>query len=329
MRTLTTTQGTPGGAGPLLERDMKHKHCWKISAVLLLGIGLPTSSTAWNNQGHMTVAGLAWKQISSDTLRARATELLKLNPDYSKWQAKIPKGTATNDIPQMIFMIAATWPDEIKSEPGYKNDKTPSAANVGYSDKNQHRYWHFVDTPFTQDGTKLPPLPSPNAATQIATFRAAIKSSEPDALKSYDLVWLLHLVGDVHQPLHAATRVSKADPKGDAGGNNVKCGSPCPSELHGYWDDLLGTSDDPGTVLAAASALPVADSAEAKIDDETKWVAESFQLAKDDAYMPPIDKGDGPFTLTPAYETKAKSVAQARVTLAGARLAALINTNLK
>jgi hypothetical protein len=198
-----------------------------------------------------------------------------------------------------------------------------------YSDKKQHRYWHFVDTLFTQDGSTLPAVPSPNAATQIAAFRTSINLTMADGLKSYDLVWLMHLVGDVHQPLHATTRVSKADPKGDGGGNNVKCGSPCPAELHGYWDDLLGTSPNPVPALAAALALPAADPVAAKIADESKWIAESFQLAKADVYVPPIGTGDGPFTLTVAYESNAKTVAQTRVALAGARLAALINTNLK
>jgi S1/P1 Nuclease len=309
--------------------DMKIDYCRRIAAVLAISVGLSPCLMAWDDQGHMMVAALAWTQLSSDTLRARATTLLKLNPDYSKWQSMIPVGTAAKDVPQMIFMIAATWPDAIKSEPGYTNDKTPSAANVGYSDKNQHRYWHYVDTPFTQDGSTLPAVPSPNAETQIAAFRTLIKSTKPDALKSYDLVWLLHLVGDVHQPLHATTRVSTADPKGDGGGNNVKCGSPCPSELHGYWDDLLGTSKNPVPVLAAALALPAAAPVAAKIADESKWIAESFQLAKDDVYAMPIDAGDGPFKLTVAYETKAKTVAQTRVALAGSRLAALINANLK
>jgi hypothetical protein len=179
------------------------------------------------------------------------------------------------------------------------------------------------------DGSPLPPIPSPNAVTQIKAFRTLIKSTKPDPLKSYDLVWLLHLVGDVHQPLHATSRVSAADPRGDSGGNNVKCGSPCPSELHGYWDDVLGTNTSPVPALAAALALPAADPVAAKIADESKWIAESFQLAKDDVYVVPIGPGDGPFTLTAPYETKAKTVAQARVALAGARLAALINANLK
>jgi hypothetical protein len=308
---------------------MKGDYRRRSSAVLAISLAFSPCLMAWNSQGHMMVAALAWKQLSSDTLRARATALLKLNPDYSKWQSMIPAGTAAEDVPQMIFMIAATWPDQIKSESGYTNDKTPSATNTGYSDKKQHRYWHFVDTPFTQDGSTLPVVPSPNAATQIAAFRTVLKSAKPDALKSYDLVWLLHLVGDVHQPLHATTRVSTADPKGDSGGNNVKCGSPCPSELHGYWDDLLGTSENPVPVLAAALALPAADPEAVKIADESTWIVESFQLAEDDVYVLPIGPGDGPFTLTVAYETKAKAVAQVRVALAGARLAELIDANLK
>jgi hypothetical protein len=42
-----------------------------------------------------------------------------------------------------------------------------------------------------------------------------------DKLKSYDLPWLLHLVGDVHQPLHSTTRVSATKPDGDNGGNGM------------------------------------------------------------------------------------------------------------
>src|SRR5262249_9322876 len=157
----------------------------------------------------------------------------------------IPQGTNANLRPMMYFMIAATWPDQIKSEKGYANDPStgPDAAeNNGYTDHLQHRFWHFVDTPFSQDGSTLPAIPTPNAETQIAAVRAVLASGDPDAKKSYDLMWLLHLVGDVHQPLHAATRVSATDPQGDRGGNNVTlCKKPCKDELHGFWDDLPGT----------------------------------------------------------------------------------------
>ena len=99
----------------------------------------------------------------------------------------------------------------------------------------------FIDTPFSTDGTALPAIPTLNAQERIALFRQVLASTSGDPLKSYDLVWPLHLVGDIHQPLHASTRVSATDPDGDAGGNTVKLDcTRC--ELHAFWDGLLGTS---------------------------------------------------------------------------------------
>ena len=80
---------------------------------------------------------------------------------------------------------------------------------------------HFVDVPFSPDGTPLPEIPTPNAQTRINDFRAVLASNSPDALKSYDLSWLLHLVGDIHQPLHGTTRVTHSRPGGDDGGNGL------------------------------------------------------------------------------------------------------------
>ena len=69
----------------------------------------------------------------------------------------------------------------------------------------------------------------------------AIGTDESDDIKSYDVAWLEHLVGDVHQPLHATSRFTKNHPNGDAGGNLVLlCAAPCRDELHAYWDGLLG-----------------------------------------------------------------------------------------
>ena len=64
------------------------------------------------------------------------------------------------------------------------------------------------------------------------------------------------------------------------------------------------------------------------VSDETVWIAESAQVAQQHTYGSPIGAGDGPFVLTTGYETDAKAVAKERVALAGARLAALLNTAL-
>ncbi len=308
--------------------------------ILAFVVAINTPSFGWGNVGHMTVAYAAYQKLSP-TAKKRVATLLKLNPDYKKWLKMLPAGTAAKDRPMMLFMIAATWPDQIKSEKGYTDDGpdphgnrpdgATSSQNIGYTDHLHHKYWHFVDTPFSQDGTTLPALPAPNAQTQIVAFRAVIASSDPDPLKSYDLVWLLHLIGDVHQPLHAATRVSTTDPQGDNGGNNVTlCKKPCKDELHAFWDDLPGTGADPNAAVAVGKKLPKPDATLAGNADTATWIAESFDAAQKSVYVnPPIGAGDGPFTLTATYRSNARKLANARVALAGARLANVINNELK
>src|SRR5215475_3404402 len=310
-----------------------------LCALLILGIG-STPLYAWDGSGHMEVAYIAYQKLTP-AMQARVWTLLQLNPDFHTWEATIPAGTSDADKQVMIFMIAATWADQIKytspykdrftDEPGDPNkpDGATSSQNIGYTDLYRHRYWHFVDIAFTQDHTALPATPAPNAQTQIAAFRAVLASTSPDELKSYDLVWLLHLVGDVHQPLHCSTRVSASLPDGDAGGNAVKV-SPG-NNLHSYWDDVIGmfaNQDVPeyAAVITAAKALAPASASRANKKQESTWVSESFGYTKSKVYKNPVKaKPDkGPFTLNAAYETKAKTLANQRIAQAGARLANLI-----
>lgn len=304
-------------------------------------IGAPTYG--WNNFGHMAVAYVAYQQLTPQA-KARVDALLQLNPDYQNWLTMIPENALPSDKQMMVFVIAATWPDAIKGEYQYGDDGTnrgntpdgaSSSQNMGYRDLLRHKYWHFVDTPFTNDGTALPAIPTPNAQERIALFRGVLASTSDDKLKSYDLTWLLHLVGDVHQPLHCATRVSSTDPAGDNGGNKVKltC-TGCPKELHAFWDDLLGTGTTAQKVIQpaikAAKKLPAADPTLAAKSDEKVWIAESFQAAQQSVYVdPPVGAGNGPFSLTSGYKSAAKSLAKQRIALAGARLANLINNELK
>jgi len=313
----------------------------RILAAALLGSSLfAAPALAWDNFGHMAVAAVAWDHMS-DPAKARATELLKLNPNYNDF---VVSGAAADKKDKYAFMLAATWPDMIKRLPDYHSDgahngdepppdKVAAGQNIGYADKARHKYWHFVDEPFSTDNTATQPAKDPNAQTQIAKFRAALPSTSPvtDDIRSYDLAWLEHLVGDVHQPLHATTRFSRDLPDGDAGGNEVKvrcgqvhaCGA---SELHAYWDDLLGPGETtPEDVEIVADALRDADATAAAITQATVWINESFAAAKSTVYTTPIGNGEGQFTLTHAYDTKAKDLANKRVALAGARLANMLN----
>ena len=312
-----------------------------LGVVLGLVLVLGEQAFGWNDRGHMSVAYVAYKQLTPAT-RDRVNVLLKLNPKYNDWAAtvgqQVPNASA-DDKDLMIFMIAATWADQIKRDSAYtkdggQNGNRPEGSpdpgkNTGYDDLLMHKYWHFIDTPFTTDGTILPAIPTPNAQERIALFRQVLASTTAsDGLKSYDLTWLLHLVGDIHQPLHASTRVSSTDPDGDAGGNLVKLDcSKC--QLHAFWDDLLGKQNNLKTVTKAARKLPKPSAALAAKSDEKDWIAESFQEAQQTVYTTPIAAGDGPFTLTTQYKKNAGKLAKQRVALAGTRLANLLNAELK
>jgi hypothetical protein len=204
--------------------------------------------------------------------------------------------------------------------------------NIGYADHRRHKYWHFIDQPFSPDGTKLVQAKSPNARTQIAAFRAALKSPNiSDDIKSYDLVWLEHLVGDIHQPLHAASRFTRDLPDGDLGGGLVAlCAAPdCHDNLHLFWDALIGTGETVDDAQADATAISQGRFTPVPSPDEKAWIAESFAIAQVQVYAPPIGIGKGPFTLDDAYRANALLVARDRVWLAGNRLAELLNDALK
>ncbi len=302
-------------------------------------VTLMTPAIAWFDFGHMEVAYVAYTRLTPVT-KNRVDELLKLNPYYKKWQENIPADCPDADRPMMIFIQSSVWPDSIKgdksyvsdgSNNGHRADSPIAGQNIGYSDHYLHKYWHFTDEPFSVDGTPLPGVERYNAETQISAFRKALASNCSDDVKSYDLVWLVHLVGDVHQPLHCAGRVSKDDPEGDAGGNKVKlfCERGGPDNLHSFWDGLPGTERKPDNVPAAARRLHRADPQSAFITDEKVWLAESFKYAKGNVYSGPIKASDGPFRITRGYCRRAKVLCEKRVELAGERLAYVLNNELK
>jgi S1/P1 Nuclease len=319
------------------------------TALMLSWLALSSvPALSWNGFGHMEVAAVAWDRLSDKPqLRARITELLKRNPLYDSWTRDAP-----DDLREKVgFMRAATWPDIIKGDGQHVEDGAPGShgnrptgtpddsRNIGYSDNLMHKYWHFIDEPFSPDRTPLQQPERPNAQTQIIAFRAALASSSgvSDEVRSYDLTWLLHLVGDVHQPLHATSRFTAAHRDGDEGANLVKirCGERTEvfcrtGELHAFWDDLLGPNEGPpDRVIHAQGDLADPDINLTSITDEAVWIHESFEAAQAVAYAAPIPTDDEPASLTDTYKRNALAKAEERVALAGARLAKLLESALQ
>lgn len=306
-----------------------------LSGAISLLLLVNSTAYAWNGHGHMMVAAIAYQKLTP-AKKNRVNALLQLNPDWDNWNDLIPAGTSASRRKMMLFMLAATWADRIKSDPDYHTDGTHNGnrpptdgtadRNIGYDDLARHKYWHFIDTPFTIDATPLPPIITPNAKDRVAAFRAVLASSSPDALKSYDLSWLLHLVGDLHQPLHCLARVSAHLPEGDDGGNGVKLTSP--SNLHTFWDSAAGTGNAPSTALNAIASLPNAPAAAANDLDVAHWIDEAIAVKGTVYKNPPIGTTADIFTLTTSYKNAARTLARKQVALAGARLAKILNDEL-
>jgi S1/P1 Nuclease len=299
-------------------------------AIVTLCAGLAAwPAAAWWDGGHMQIAALAYDRLDP-AVRTKVDGLIKLNPDYSKWI----DGVADADRGRFAFVHASTWADDIKDDAGYTDSgDTPTshnaARNIGYADKLRHKYWHYLDLPFSPDSTAVRPPDPVNALTQIKALTTALASKASDDVKSYDLVWLIHLVGDAHQPLHATSRFTAVDP-GDNGGNaeKVTLTNATTENLHAFWDGLLGDRLTPAQAVSMATSLPSADPVRAARANPQVWFDESEAAAEAFAYAPPIGNGDGPYNLTDDYQQKATEVAHVQAAVAGARLAGLLNAAL-
>lgn len=305
----------------------------------ILALGFPVSASAWWDEGHMQIAAVAYERLSPQ-IREKADALIRLNPDYQNWIAGVPDRLK----PQYAFVRAAVWADDIKSLiAGYTDEgdtaNSPTAGrNIGYVDSFKHAYWHFKDTPYFVEDMAEADTDPVNLETQIVALKNGLPGSSglPDSVRSYDLVWLLHLVGDAHQPLHATALVSKAFKKGDQGGNSIEV-TPANGQtvkLHAYWDGIFGGYSTPfgaikDGVFDKNTKLPEPDAARAAISDPAEWLKESRQTAIDFVYVAPVGFDKGPYVLDRAYETKARDVAREQAAVAAARLANLITDALK
>lgn len=306
----------------------------------MLALGLCTApARAWDQFGHMVVAAIAYEQLAdAPATRAQVDALIRLNPAYAGWVKDVPAGQRG----EVAFVLASHWADAIKSDPRYIDDgrlmgsvpvEPVASQNKGYGDKARHKYWHYKDLGFSTDGTAVQPARQPNVQTRVELFRSTLASaSASKPLKSYDLTWLIHLVGDIHQPLHATARFTVDLPHGDVGGNKVAISCPfsCPLDLHAFWDDALGRSSSPAAAIVRAHKIAPAPVDGAALTDVSAWLAESAAVARADVYTGPIGAaGHGPYALDDAYRQRAVVVSEQRVALAGARLARLIRDALK
>jgi hypothetical protein len=165
-----------------------------------------------------------------------------------------------------------------------------------------------------------------NVAQAVKHCQSALSNGATPSDAALAYCWLFHLVGDLHQPLHAITLVCERFPEGDRGGNSIPVVQG--RNLHSLWDGLLGRRDRPNDVkrevaeLRARPALWKVDAA-GRVES---WIAESHELAKSFAYSPVIIEAVSQpgelqkINLPREYLEQAGERARQRVVAAGLRL---------
>ena len=285
---------------------------------------LPSSALAWSGPGHLAIAAEAYRELSPE-LKAEAFDVLKTHPDFAKWE-KAYHPNANMDLAMYVFMRSSTWPDEIRRS-GSQYD---------------HPNWHFIDYPLRPPSFPLEPGPKPTDDILFGVQQCEQTLSDTNAspeLRAAYLSWLIHLVGDIHQPLHCASLFTDAYPKGDRGGNDFYV-KPAQAgvRLHGIWDGLLGSSPNPRTQMNYGIEIdakyPRTTLPELTTHGSPKeWSLESRELAIEKAYLRGALQGSTNAETAPElpadYTKAAKMVAERQAALAGYRLADEIQKYLK
>jgi len=270
---------------------------------LLVGC-LPLLAGAWNAAGHRHVAALTW-EVMEAPVRQEVVRLLRQHPDYARWRAR----QRQQDPDYGAFLEASLWADEIRSDPRfYAKNKPKTPLLPGFPDMAKHSNWHYQDESGGVLARRLPEL------AQILRDKR-----KKDYERAYALVWMLHLVGDLHQPLHTWGR-------SDRGGNlfMVRSGKR-PRErisLHRYWDSLPESSWSRTALQRHISGKQP----ESKAGDVKRWLAESRALARHNAYPPTVN---GVGNITPDFHQQAKAIAQRQIARAGYRSGMWLNRLLK
>ncbi|HVZ31378.1 MAG TPA: S1/P1 nuclease [Polyangiaceae bacterium] len=350
---------------------MKRFLDWSCALAVAASLGLAARpSAAWNQSGHMQIAAAAYDQLPA-LVQQRLVALLHEHPRFAEdFQAHLPADVQTDaERARWFFLWAAVWPDELRREPDYERRSwhyvdfplylrqgalvSCGAARAAFPEeqrrlaekhKAEPRNTHRAHDPGTSDdpGASLTPSsgideirPALAWARRVLADRAA---SAPQ--RALALSWLLHLVGDAHQPLHAVSLFTEQHfASGDRGGNDILVHSHGP--LHHAWDDALGEDSSLAFVNREARSLrenpelaQLGRAAAHQLDIES-WLDEDCALARSSVYTRPIlasvSAADGtPPTnkphveLDPSYFQAAHAAARRRAAQASFRLAALL-----
>lgn len=284
------------------------QRAWQLAG-WLCAAALSAPALAWGPQGHRTVGAIADRLL---TPAARVAVAQLLAGDLDRFGN--PSGRTTLE-------AVSVWADEIHGTPAAR----PS--------------WHYDDRPVCRSAPPARYCPDGqcNSAQLPGLIAVLADHQQPQRARNEALKWVVHLVADLHQPLHGADN-------DDRGGNQVPVAlagvhTRGRQTLHRVWDSELVTlalqtrsrqqpPRDIDTLASEARRM----AAEVGQGSPESWARESNNLARNVAYHYPGFACDsvprGVVVLDAGYQQSAEQVVRERLLLAGARLATLLNQTL-
>lgn len=274
----------------------------KLSFIFLLVLAFPLQAYSWNAVGHMLVATIAYERLQPKVKVKVDALTASFNKEYP--------GVST-------FAQAALWLDELRIQK-----------------INTFTHWHYINLTLSGDGTQpiKNMIDSDNAVWAVKQIVPIVGNEKANLYeRARFLAFLTHIVGDLHQPLHAVALVTAAFPTGDQGGNLYKIQHSSADNLHSLWDSGVGnfvggTAPENITTLShtiTSHYPPEYFGDRVKNLKPDDWANEDLAIAKKSVYT--TAEKQVPST---AYIENGKQIAEQQAALAGYRLAAILNQSL-
>lgn len=330
-----------------MSRRFRHRLARRLrqSALLWLALLAGMPALAWDATGHRLSAYVVWESLSLER-RAELITLLEAHPRYQQdFVEQMPLTVMVGSEEEKLRWTlgqAAVWPDLVR----------------GLDEEERIRHdrpqWHYIDGawlrgPGLQGNLYVGVDPRPD----IAGGRATADSDERDidnvllaldynlarfndpaqtpAVRAVALCWLLHLTGDIHQPLHSGALLSNSlFPNGDRGGNGIPTRN---GNLHSEWDEALRNQAFEDTLRRMVVTADQADLRSLSLDADV-WLQESRRLLLDFVYPDEIKAAvlraerlrtrmEG-IVIDADYQSRMQAISEDRVTLAAMRLIMLL-----
>ena len=286
-------------------------------------VAAPGRALAWLAPGHMATGAIAFDALERRDPIAVATivRIEQAHPDHVRFEQRLTglQGAAQD---RKLFELMARWPDDARGGPYDRPD------------------WHYSEKIQSSTRYLLPFAWGHARSAYRHELGVARDTGAPAEQRAIALCWVLHIVGDMHEPEHAGLWMSSRFPLTDQAGNTAWVRTlprMRPEKLHWLWDSA-GAADpdegrrrDPDAFAAHLESkhpdpgfTPPADPMRAY----DSWVDESRSLSRHVAYQ----NGSLPLGTSPAsaallpqtYVADVQNVAEERLAIAGYRIAALL-----